>query len=163
MYSFSTLPRKAFSLGEAPTHSTRLQFSYAPGAIVGVLMEGEFTRHINSDYYKKLSDSDKKISFDNKLKTMRKLAKEYAQLKSFYKNKQLWNKETKTIVPIGINAFHKKKYIFNHNPYFCKEEDDIISNDMKKFVNTENRKLLFKYKPKQLFFTSNCHRNRSNN
>ena len=34
-------------------------------------------------------------------------------LKSFYKNKQLWNKETSTIVPIGISAFHKKKYIFN--------------------------------------------------
>ena len=82
---------------------------------------------------------------DNFLKTPNKISTK--QLKSFYKNKQLWNKETKTIVPIGINAFHKKKYIFNHNPYFCKEEDDIISNDMKKFVNTENRKLLFKYKP----------------
>lgn len=68
-------------------------------------------------------------------------------LKSFYKNKQLWNKETNMIVPIGISAFHKKKYIFNHNPYFCKEEDDVISNDMNKFINTENRKLLFKYKP----------------
>ena len=68
-------------------------------------------------------------------------------LKSFYKNKKLWNKERSIINPIGISAFHKKKYIFNHNPYFCKEDDEIISNDMKKFVNTENRKLLFKYKP----------------
>ena len=69
------------------------------------------------------------------------------QLKNFYKNKKLWNKERSIINPIGISAFHKKKYIFNHNPYFCKEDDEIISNDMKKFVNTENRKLLFKYKP----------------
>ena len=67
---------------------------------MGVLMEGEFTRHINSDYYKKLSDSDKKISFDNKLKTMRKLAKEYAQLKSFYKSDA-----TTKIDPFNREAF----------------------------------------------------------
>ena len=69
------------------------------------------------------------------------------QLRSFYKNKQLWNKETSIITPIGIHAFHRKKYIFHHNPFFCDKEDEVIADDMKKFINTENRKLLFKYAP----------------
>ena len=69
------------------------------------------------------------------------------QLTSFYKNKQLWNKQHNVITPIGVNAFHRRKYIFHHNPYACNKQDDYISSDIKKFISTENKKLLFKYKP----------------
>ena len=69
------------------------------------------------------------------------------QLSSFYKNNQLWNRPTNMVVPIGINAFHRRKYIFHHNPFMCDKKDEYMVDDMKKFVSTENKKLLFKYKP----------------
>ena len=43
------------------------------------------------------------------------------QLNNFYKNSTLWNDTEKSIIkPIGISAFYKRRYIFNHNPYFLK-------------------------------------------
>ena len=69
------------------------------------------------------------------------------RVSSFYANKKLWNKEHDVLTPIGVSAFHRKKYMFNTNPFSCKKEDEHISSDMKKFINTENKKLLFKYKP----------------
>ena len=47
---------------------------------MGVFMEGEFTNHIETDYYKSLSDDLKEVSFNNKLLSMRKIAREFAEL-----------------------------------------------------------------------------------
>ena len=70
------------------------------------------------------------------------------QLNNFYKNSTLWNDTEKSIIrPIGISAFYKRRYIFNHNPYFLKQVDENIEDDMKRYVNTENKQLLFKYQP----------------
>jgi len=82
---------------------------------------------------------------DNFLKSPNSISTKH--LRSFYKNKQIWNKEIKMVVPIGVSAFHRKKYMFHHNPFLCDKQDENIVNDMKKFVSTENKKLLFKYKP----------------
>jgi hypothetical protein len=67
---------------------------------------------------------------------------------NFYKNKTIWSNTEKSIItPIGITAFYKKRYIFNHNPFFLKETDKLIEDDMQRHINTENKQLLFKYKP----------------
>ena len=47
---------------------------------MGIFMEGEFTSHIETDYYKSLKDNEKELSFMNKLKAMRKIAKQFAEI-----------------------------------------------------------------------------------
>ena len=69
-------------------------------------------------------------------------------ISTFYKSKTIWSNTEKSIItPIGVSAFYKKRYIFNHNPFFLKETDKVIEEDMKRHINTENKQLLFKYKP----------------
>ena len=88
------------------------------------------TNNTNSQFLKKPNDISTKL------------------LNNFYKNTTLWDdKEKSMITPIGISAFYKRRYIFNHNPYFLKQADENIEEDMQRFVITENKQLLFKYKP----------------
>ena len=47
---------------------------------MGIFMEGEFTSHIETDYYKSLKDNEKEISFMNKLSAMKKIAQQYAKI-----------------------------------------------------------------------------------
>jgi len=47
---------------------------------MGIFMEGEFTSHIETDYYKSLKDNEKELSFMNKLKAMRKIARQFAEI-----------------------------------------------------------------------------------
>ena len=98
---------------------------------------------LNIDIYKRFVSN---IAINpNFLKTPNKIATKH--LSSFYKNNKIWNKENLFVTPIGVSAFHRKKYLFHHNPFSCNKIDEYISSDMKKFISTENKKLLFKYKP----------------
>lgn len=105
---------------------------------------------LTSDIYKRFISN---IALnDNFLKEPNSISTKH--LSSFYKNKKIWNNENSIITPIGVSAFYRRKYIFHHNPFSCNKMDDYISDDINKFISTENKKLLFRYKPENndIFF-----------
>jgi hypothetical protein len=141
------IKHKIASLFEKQSHSEIYMFCKSKETLNQSMLYNILTQDdnikLNSDIYKRFISN---IAVNkNFLKTPNDIPTK--QLSSFYKNKKIWNKENSIIRPIGINAFHKKKYIFHHNPFSCNKQDDYIADDMKKFISTENKKLLFKYKP----------------
>ena len=128
------IKHKITSLFEKQSHNEIYMFCKSKETLNQSVLYNILTQDDNiklsSDIYKRFISNI--ITNKNFLKTPNDIPTK--QLSSFYKNKKIWNKENSIIRPIGINAFHKKKYIFHHNPFSCNKQDDYIADDMKNLL-----------------------------